>query len=145
MLKEERWRQVKTGTLLPRIQEIMDFMEPHGRENAEVAKWMDSHRAIIEEALEAVASIYAEQAANTADRIRRSVAAVDRDWAAEGTLSQKALRALRSRPGVSCVLVGMRRKANVFDVIAELQRPVQQDPRYESWQKLTEEFAKTLY
>jgi aryl-alcohol dehydrogenase-like predicted oxidoreductase len=45
---------------------------------------------------------------------------------------------------LTCVLVGMRRKAYVFDVIAELQRPVQQASRFESWQKLTEELIKTL-
>jgi aryl-alcohol dehydrogenase-like predicted oxidoreductase len=132
----ERWRQVKTGNLLPRIQGVVDFLEPYAEQNADLSKWMASHRAKIEEAFEAVASIYAEQAAHKVDRIRRAVAAADRDWAAEGTLSQKALRALRSTLGVSCVLVGMRRDAYVSDVIAELQRPVQQVSRFESWQKL---------
>ena len=141
----ERWRQVKTGNLLPRIQGVMDFLEPHARQNADVSKWMVSHRPKIEDAFEAVASIYAEQAAHKVDRIRRAVAAVDRDWAAEGTLSQKALRALRSTPGVSCVLVGMRREAYVSDIIAGLQHPVQQVSRFESWLKLTEALAKTLY
>jgi hypothetical protein len=37
----------------------------------------------------------------------------------------------------------MRREAYVSDVIAELQRPVGQDPRLASWRKLTEELAKT--
>ena len=41
-------------------------------------------------------------------------------------------------------LVGMRREAYVADVIAKLQRPVKQDPRFESWQKLTDELAKIL-
>ncbi len=104
---------------------------------------MASHRARIEDAFEAVASIYAEQAAHKIDRIRRAVAAVDRDWAAEGTLSQKALRALRSTPGVSCVLVGMRRSEYVSDVLAELRRPVRQTERLESWQRLTAELANT--
>jgi aryl-alcohol dehydrogenase-like predicted oxidoreductase len=138
----ERWRQVKTGNLLPRIQGVMNFLEPYAEQNADLSKWMTSHRTKIDEAFEAVASLYAERAARKVDRIRRAVAAADRDWAAEGSLSQKALRALRSTPGVSCVLVGMRREAYVSDVIAELQRPVQQDPRFESWQKLTEELTK---
>lgn len=140
----ERWRQVKTGNLLPRIQGVMDFLEPYGRENADIAKWMESHRARIEEAFDAVASVYAEQAAHKVDRIRRAVAAVDEDWAAAGTLSQKALRALRSTSGISCVLVGMRREVYVSDVIAELQRPINQGAHFESWQDLSAELANML-
>jgi len=138
----ERWRQIKTSNLLPRIQGVMDFLKPYAAQNADIAKWMSSHGAKIDEAFKAVASIYYEQAAHKAERIRRAVAAADGDWAAEGTLSQKALRALRSTPAVSSVLVGMRRTEYVSDVLAELQRPVQQDPRFESWQKLTAELAK---
>ena len=102
------------------------------------------YRARIEDAFEAVDSIYAEQAAHKIDRIRRTVAALDQDWAAAGTLSQKALRALRSTPGISCVLVGMRRGEYVSDVLAELQRVVKQESRLESWQKLAEDTANVL-
>ena len=77
------------------------------------------------------------------DRIRRAVAAAGPDWAEEGTLSQKAVRAVRSTPGVSCVLVGMRREAYVADVLAELRRPIKQDGQLESWRKLTAELADT--
>ena len=138
----ERWRQVKTGNLQPRIQGVMDFLEPYGNQNEDISNWMASHREKIEEAFEAVASIYAEEAAHQVDRIRRTMATADRDWAAEGTLSQKALRAIRSTPGVSCTLVGMRRAEYVSDVLAELRRPIKQDARFESWQKLTKELAK---
>jgi len=138
----ERWRQIKTGNLLPRIQGVMDFLKPYAAQNADIAEWITSHGAKIDEAFNAVASIYFEQAAHKVDCIRRAVAAADADWAAEGTLSQKALRALRSTAGVSCVLVGMRRAEYKSNVIAELQRPVQQDPRFQSWQKLAAELAK---
>jgi aryl-alcohol dehydrogenase-like predicted oxidoreductase len=95
------------------------------------------------EAFDAVASIYAEKAVRRVNRIRRVMAAADPGWAAEGTLSQKALRAVRSTPGVTCVLVGMRRKEYVSDVLAELRRPIIQDRRLESWQTLTAELANT--
>jgi aryl-alcohol dehydrogenase-like predicted oxidoreductase len=141
----EHWRQFKTGNLLPRIQGVMDFLEPYRNQNEELSKWSVSHHQRIEDAFEAVASLYAAEAALKVDRTRRAVAATDPDWASEGTLSQKALRAIRSTAAVSCVLVGMRREAYVTDVIAELQRSVKQDSRIESWQKLTEELAKTLF
>jgi aryl-alcohol dehydrogenase-like predicted oxidoreductase len=78
-----------------------------------------------------VASIYAEKAARRVDRIRRVMAAADPDWAAEGTLSQKAVRAIRSSPGVSCVLVGMRCEEYVADVLAELRRPIKKDGQFQ--------------
>jgi aryl-alcohol dehydrogenase-like predicted oxidoreductase len=138
----ERWRQIKTGNLQPRIQGVMDFLEPYANQNEDILNWMASHRQKIEEAFEAVASLYAGEAAHQVDRIRRAVAAADRDWAEDGTLSQKALRAIRSTPQVSCTLVGMRRAEYVSDVLAELSRPLKQEARFDSWQKLAEESSK---
>jgi hypothetical protein len=119
----------------------MDFLELHVNQNEALLNWMASHRQKVEAAFEAVASIYAEEAAHQVDRIRRAVAAADREWESEGSLSQKALRAIRSTTGVSVTLVGMRRPEYVSDVLAELRRPIEQEPRVESWQKLTEALA----
>jgi aryl-alcohol dehydrogenase-like predicted oxidoreductase len=132
----ERWRQVKTGNFLPRIRGVMDFLVPYAEDNEDISNWMTSHNEKIEEAFKAVDSIYAEEAAHQVDRIRRVVAAADPQWSSEGTMSQKALRAIRSTSAVSCVLVGMRREAYVSDVLEELKRPVNQHPRTESWRKL---------
>jgi len=137
----ENWRQIKAGNLQPRIQGVMNFLEPYGSQNEDISNWMTSHRARIEDAFDAVASIYAEKAARRVERIRREVAAADADWAAEGTLSQKAVRAVRSTPPVSCVLVGMRRAEYVSDVLVELSCPIKQDERLESWRKLSIELA----
>ena len=140
----ERWRQIKTGNLKPRIQGVMDFLAPYADHNEDISNWLTCHREKIAEAFEAVASIYAEEAAHQADRIRRTVAGADREWAAEGTLSQKALRTVRSTAAVSCVLVGMRREAYVSDVLTELRRPVKQQARFDAWQKLAKDLAKML-
>ena len=140
----ERWRQVKSGNLLPRIQGVVDFLKPHAEYNENLADWMSTHQKKIEDAFNAVASIYAEQAAHQVDRIRRAVAVADRHWAEAGTLSQKALRTIRSTPGVSCTLIGMRRNDYVSDVVTELQRQYEQKPRVESWRKLTAEAANIL-
>jgi hypothetical protein len=137
----ENWRQMKTGNLQPRIQGVMDFLEPYANENEDLSNWLASHRKKIEAAFAAVASIYAVKAAHQVDRIRRTVAGVDREWAADGTLSQKALRAVRSTAGVTCTLVGMRRVQYVSDVLDELRRPVKQDARRAAWCKLIAELA----
>jgi aryl-alcohol dehydrogenase-like predicted oxidoreductase len=141
----ENWRQIKSGNLLPRIQGVMDFLQPYGSQNEGLSDWITSHLARIEDAFDAVASIYTEKAARRVDRIRRVIKAADPRWAAEGTLSQKALRAVRLTPGVSCVLVGMRREKYVADVLAELRRPIKQDERLESWQTLAAERANTAH
>jgi uncharacterized protein YegJ (DUF2314 family) len=59
----ENWRQVKAGNLQPRIQGVMDFLEPYGSQNEDISNWMTSHRARIEDAFDAVSSISAEKAA----------------------------------------------------------------------------------
>ena len=139
----ENWRQIKSGNLLPRIQGVMNFLQPYGSQNEGLSDWITSHLARIEDAFDAVASIYTEKAARRVDRIRRVIRAADPGWAAEGTLSQKALRAVRLTPGVSCVLVGMRREEYVADILAELRRPIKQDERLESWRTLAAEMANT--
>ena len=135
----ERWRQVKTGNLLPRIQGVMDFLQPYADQNEELSSWMIAHQEKIDAAFSAVASIYAEAAAHDVDRLRQSLAVLDQDWAADGTLSQKAIRAVRTTSGVTCTLVGMRREDYVADILTELARPFEQHDRLESWQALTAE------
>ena len=132
----ERWRQVKTGNLLPRIQGVLDFLRPHAEQNDDLSSWMVSHQEKINAAFTAVASIYAEEAAHKVDRIRQAMAAADRDWAEDGTLSQKALRAIRSTSGVTCTLIGMRREEYVSDVLGELERVCTQSDRLDSWQAM---------
>jgi hypothetical protein len=139
----ENWRQVETGNLRPRIQGVMDFLQPYVNQDQKISKWMSSHRERIEDAFEGVASIYAEKASRRVDAIRRVMAAADPAWAVNGTLSQKAVRAIRSTLAVSCVLVGMRREDYVFDVLTELRRPVTCDNRLESWRNLSKKLANT--
>jgi len=67
--------------------------------------------------------------------IKRQTVAADADWDAP-TLSQMALRALRSTAGTTCTLVGMRRPEYVADVLAELRRPLEVRDRTESWRGL---------
>jgi hypothetical protein len=71
--------------------------------------------------------------------IRGTAVLADSDWQAD-TLSQIAIRALRSTAGISSVLVGMRRPAYVDDVMQELARPVEIKQRETAWQTLSHEF-----
>jgi len=110
----------------PRVQGVFDFLAPYGKENEDLARWLADHPICI----------YAEEAGRVLNRIRYTVNDADPQWGKEGTLSQKAIRALRSTAGVSVVLVGMRREAYVADVLSELKRPLAQKDRRDSWARL---------
>jgi len=132
----EYWRHVHTNVIGPRVQGVVDYLAPLAKDDPGLAEWLPAHRQALDKACAAVASIYGEKAALEVQRLRRTVAAADADWAQADTLSQKAVRALRSTSGVTSVLVGMRREAYVTDVLAELCRPVSIIDRLSSWQAL---------
>jgi hypothetical protein len=84
-------------------------------------------------ALERLLAAFRAEAAGRSQRESRAVgAALDRALPSErrgAPLSQKALWIVASTPGVSTVLVGMRRPAYVEDAIAILDWPALADPR----------------
>ena len=137
----ERWRQVKNGMMLPRIQGVMDFLQQHNAPDSELGDWMAAHTDCLQKAFNAVGSIYTEDAARHSRTIHQWATAADPDWSGEGTLSQKAIRALRSTQGVTTVLVGMRRETYVEDVLQELRRQLKTRTRVDSWSKLQEQIA----
>lgn len=134
----ENWGQARTGSFLPRVRGVFEFMRQHAGDSGETLEWIDSHRLCLERAFRAVGSIYAEAAAIRANRIKQVLGEADGGWAGKGTLSQKAVRAVRSTSGVSTVLVGMRRESYVDDVLGELSHNVPQARREVSWRKLGE-------
>jgi len=135
----ENFRQTQKGMFWPRVQGVFDFLAPYAKENEQLAQWLDYHPTCLEEAFDAVGSIYVEEAAWVLNRIRKAVNDADPEWEKQGTLSQKAIRALRSTAGVSVVLVGMRRIDYVEDVLTELKRPIEQKDRQGSWARLMPE------
>lgn len=139
----ERWRETKTGHILARVRGVMNFLEPHQPNIEGLGEWMDSHKECLNIALRAVESIYSESAAVESRRLGRLVSAADPDWAEAPTLSQKAIRAIRTTEGISSVLVGMRREDYVTDVISELARPMDKKCRVSSWERLNDT-KKTL-
>lgn len=135
----ERWREAKDGIFLPRIQGVMDFLLPHADNNPDLADWMTSHEKILDRAMRAVASIYADDAVALEKKILTMAGLADDAWARSGTLSQRAIRALASTAGVSTVLVGMRKEAYVTDVLAELSHPLEQTDRTLAWTRLNQQ------
>jgi len=134
----ERWLDIKNGHLLARVRGVEDFLKPYQETVKGLSTWIKTHMQCVEAGLKAVESTYSEAAGVETRRIARAASASDPDWANAETLSQQAVRAVRSTAGVSSVLVGMRQEEYVTDILAELKRPIIQQPRTHSWQKLKE-------
>jgi hypothetical protein len=132
----ERWRQTRDGNFYPRIQGVMAFLESHVAGNPALSKWMSSHETLLIEVFEAIGSFYAEMARRGLAELKRTLSGADSDWAGSGTISQKAVRALRTTQGVSAVVVGMRHPDYVMDVLEELRRPFPVADRRKAWQDL---------
>ena len=129
----ERWRQVRDGVFIPRVQGVMDYCREEGETMSDLAQWSDDHGSLLKAALRAVGSLYAGQARKQNDILKQHIRQADPDWGAADTLSQMAVRAVRSTAGVSCVLVGMRTPAYVKDVCRELSRPIAPSNHREAW------------
>jgi hypothetical protein len=128
----ERWQELRSYYFAPRIRGVVQLLE----QQASLIPWIRSHQEILEAAFQAISSVYQEQAAEQAAKIKARVSSADADWAEAATLSQMALRALRSTLGITTVLVGMRQETYVDDVMEELGRPVSTKDRAEFWRKL---------
>ncbi len=76
--------------------------------------------------------------------LKNLVGEAEQDWAQGVSLSQVAVRALRSTAGVGCVLVGMREVSYVDDMLAELRRSCPITDRYDAWQRLRLRFEGSI-
>ncbi|NLF65526.1 MAG: aldo/keto reductase [Chloroflexi bacterium] len=132
----QQWLDVQTQILVPRAQGGIDYLSRQQTLPPEAGRWLQKYVRALNEALQAVSHVYQEQGAEQARAMRERVAALDPAWAEAPTLSQMALRALRSTAGITSVLVGMRHESYVEDVLAELRRPVEVAGRQEAWQAL---------
>ena len=131
-----QWQSVKANYFIPRINEVVQFMATLEDSPAELSTWMKSHVDTAQKAFEAVESRYLAHRAARSDALRGRVAGLDPEWAAAGTLSRMALRAVRSTPGVTAVLAGARRHTYVEEVVTEISVPTEKKDRQTAWQTL---------
>jgi aryl-alcohol dehydrogenase-like predicted oxidoreductase len=132
----ERWQELQEYYFLPRVKGVFQFLRQQGSLGADISSWLNLHQEKLEVLLEAVSSSYRQEAAKRCGQIKRGLSSVDREWSESGTLSQMAIRALRTTTGIATVLVGMRREAYVDDVLEELSRPMSTKDKTESWYNL---------
>lgn len=133
-----KWKDVTRRFLVPQVQGAAQHVMAQEEVPQQVRNWLRAYVEAFNEALRTVGAVYAREQRQQAQAIKGRVQAIDPEWAETETLSQMALRALRSTAGITTVLVGMRREAYVDDVLAELRCQVSVEPRKGSWQALAE-------
>ena len=131
----QNWRDVHGRFLLPRLQNAVNFLTSLPQPPPGLTEWLDDYVDAANEVLAAVGAFYQAQASAEMLVMKGTAVLADPDWQAD-TLSQIAIRALRSTAGISSVLVGMRRSAYVDDVLAELASPIEIKERVEAWENL---------
>ena len=136
----DAWCRIRDTVLLPRINGVLIYLERRSFA-VSLRSWIDAHRANLVEALEGVTSIYAPAAVQRAETLKYIVRQADVDWGIEGSLSDLAIRAVRSTNGISSVLVGMRKPSYVQNVLRELRRKVTVKARGRGWAKVKQEVA----
>jgi aryl-alcohol dehydrogenase-like predicted oxidoreductase len=80
--------------------------------------------------------VYQGEAAKQAIQFKNRVGSMEKSWKGIPTLSQLALRVLRSTCGITSVLVGMRREVYVDDVLQELRQSSQIVDLVKIWEKI---------
>ncbi len=131
-LSYDHWRQAMASQLLPRANGVLAYFDQQAFPD-NIRDWTETHRRYLTSALEMVTSIYAPPAAQRADALKQMVQKADPAWEGRGTLSQIAIRALRTTHGISSVLVGMRQPPYVADVLQELRRLKPTQPNESGW------------
>ncbi len=131
----EEWKDVSTTVLAPRVQFVFDILRPIAKDNKPVFEFLSTYAETADEVMEHINNFYLTQANERAAKIHQAVdALIPADYKAL-SLSQKAVLLLRSIPGVSSVLVGMRSEEYVDDVVYGLQaKPIEDAEKV--WQRM---------
>lgn len=132
----EHWRSVRGEYLLPRIHAVMQFIMQNLGEDSQTQQLVQGHLDLVARTFATVEAVYQAATSQELKVLKARLSLADPDWASAASLSQMAIRALRSTAGISTVLVGMRRAAYVDDVLTELARPVPVGPRLPAWRAM---------
>lgn len=129
------WRDVRGRFILPRARSGVNFLANLENSPPGLDSWLQGYVNTLNTTLAAVTAFYQGEGHLYARKVKEKAVSADPSWQAE-TLSQTAVRALRSTQGVTSVLVGMRQKAYVEDVLAGLRQPAPPADRREAWRQM---------
>ena len=133
------WKDIRSGYLEPRANFAIQFLNNRPELPQEAVPWILEYKEILENTLDTISAVYRAQEAGMLTTIKMNSETADDAWRGGKTLSQTAVRALRSTAGVSCVLVGMRQSKYVDDVLTEISQPIEIKKRPMSWANLAKQ------
>ena len=131
----QNWNDLRAQYLIPRAHQALQFLAQQEEMPPAYDEWQANYVEAVNNALAAISAIYQKQAAEEGQRLLAEVGKINAEWVAQ-TLSQTAVRALRSTSAVSSVLVGMRRKAYVDDMLADLVHPLSIQNQDDAWKQI---------
>jgi uncharacterized protein YyaL (SSP411 family)/aryl-alcohol dehydrogenase-like predicted oxidoreductase len=131
---QERWQQAAGAHVIPRIHEALRTLATAstgaraGAVAGRVRDWQARYVPELQKALDEVGRRAAERGQRAADPVRAALDPLLPGPRRSEPLSRKALWVLASTPGVTSVLIGMRRPSYVTDAMAILSWPALDDP-----------------
>jgi aryl-alcohol dehydrogenase-like predicted oxidoreductase len=131
----DEWRDLVYTVIRPRLQYAFDLLQKSSHEDEILFKFLQEYAETIDETIEHITNFYTSRSASVSTAIHEVVDELLPSRTHELSLSQKAILALRSIEGVSCVLIGMRSEEYVEDVIFGLQAEVLEHPE-DFWKQL---------
>ena len=137
----DQWDQIETYRILPRLAQAVQALDQvlSGPMGNEWRDWKSRYLPELRRLLAAIRARAAAQSRAASDGVSAALDALLPEERRRETLSRKALWVAASTPGVSSVLVGMRRPAYVDDAQGVLEWPPLPDTRsvYEAMRGLS--------
>jgi aryl-alcohol dehydrogenase-like predicted oxidoreductase len=116
----EEWKDISTTVLAPRIQYCFDLLRPIAKNEPKVFAFLTEYADSADVLIEHINNYFSTQAYNRSVAIHEVLDHFIPEEFAPLSLSQKAVTLIRSIPGVSTVLVGMRSEEYVEDIVNSL-------------------------
>jgi aryl-alcohol dehydrogenase-like predicted oxidoreductase len=130
------WKELLTLFFIPKIEKGIESIVETGALNDEMKLWTESYLKQLNRVINAINNYFKAKAGTKSKAVKEIVKKIDSDWSSAKTLSQMAIRALRSTEGITAVLVGMKESHYVQDIFNELEQPIVIQNREASWQTL---------
>lgn len=131
----EEWQDISQTILAPRLQYVFDILRPLSKDDEGLYSMLVQYAETADEVFEHISNNYSNRGHARAAKIHDALDSLLPEEDHKLSLSQKAVLLIRSLPGVSSVLVGMRSEEYVDDVVYGLQAtPV--DNAGERWKRL---------
>lgn len=129
----EQWHDAETQYFAPRVREALEAIQRHPTEETE--RWVENYRRALERLFGMLTRYYAHRSLPRLDAIERHAKEVLGEAFAAMNITELAISVPLATAGVTCTLIGARRRAYVDMVRTLLGRPLPRIGR-EQWEAL---------